>query len=152
MAKAKKDSYKRVYKSDGTYTYPRIEANISRREGEEYFQCCELTGSKEGTESKPKISLLKLYQDQIIPDLEEKIVRKYSEGGTRRVVVVRQEDGAGVHQDKTYQREMHRMFEERGWLFFLQASQPPLTNIHDACVFPMMSKRVSTEQALMFGA
>ena len=152
MVKAKRNTYKRVYKEDGSYTYPKIEANLLRREGEEYFKSCELTGSKEGTSKKPKMSLLKVYQEQIIPDLEEKIVKVYNNNGTRKVVIVKQEDGAGLHQDKTYLSTMRDMFEERGWLLFNQPSQSPVTNVHDACVFPMMSKKVSAVQAIMFGS
>ena len=114
MVKAKQDSYKRVYRDDGTYRYPKTEGNLLRRKGEEYFKCCELTGSKEGSKKKPKISLLKVYQEKIIPDLEEKIVRRFNNNGTRSVVIVKQEDGAGLHQDKTYLREMQQMFDERG--------------------------------------
>ena len=111
-----------------------------------------MTGSKEGTSKKPKISLLKVYQDIIIPDLEDKICKPYSNNGRRKVVIVKQEDGAGLHQDKTYLSTMRDMFEERGWLLFNQPSQSLVTNVHDACVFPMMSKKVSAVQAVMFGS
>ena len=93
-----------------------------------------------------------MYQDIIIPDLEEKIVKKYNNNGTQRVVIVKQEDGAGLHQDKTYLNTMQDLFNARGWLLFNQPSQSPVTNIHDACVFPMMSKKVSMVQAVMFGS
>ena len=152
MVTAKRNTYKRVYRDNGTYHYPPIKANLLCRAGEEYFKPCELNGSKEGTPTKPKISLLKAYKEQIIPDLEEKIVRKYSNNGQRRIVIVKQEDGAGLHQDKTYLTEMRRTFDKKGWLLFNQASQSPLTNVHDSSVFPMMSKAVSTLQALNFGS
>ena len=76
MVTAKKDTYKRVYNQDGSYTYPKLEQNLLRHEGTEYFQSCELTGSSEGTDKKPKVSLLKAYQDVIVPALEEKIIKK----------------------------------------------------------------------------
>jgi len=31
---------------------------------------------------------------------------------------------------------MARLFEERDWLLFNQPSQSPITNVHNACVFP----------------
>jgi hypothetical protein len=37
-------------------------------------------------------------------------------------------------------------------LIFNQPSQSPITNVHDACIFPMMSKAVSRNQALNFRA
>ena len=152
MVKAKKDSYKRVYKENGSYHYPKLQANLLRKKGELYFASFKLTGSKDGTEKKPKISLLKVYQEQIVPDFEEKVVRKFSNNGTRKVVIVKQEDGAGLHQDRTYLREMNKIFSDRGWLIFNQPSQSPITNVHDACIFPMMSKAVSTVQGLEYGS
>ena len=44
------------------------------------------------------------------------------------------------------------MFRERGWVIFNQPSQSPVTNVHDACIFPMLSKYVSTQQALEYGS
>lgn len=46
MKKATKDSYKRVYKDDRSYTYPKIAENKLRSVGEEYFAGVELTGAK----------------------------------------------------------------------------------------------------------
>jgi len=67
MRKATKNSYKRVYREDGTYHYPtNIPENRLREKGKEYFQSVELTGSNEGTEKNPKMSLLKVYEDEII--------------------------------------------------------------------------------------
>jgi len=38
MVRASRDSYKRVYRDDGTYHYPQIPENILRRKGQEYFE------------------------------------------------------------------------------------------------------------------
>ena len=73
-----------------------------------YFQSMELTGSNEGTEKNPKVSLLQVYDEQIIPALETKVVAAYNQGGTRRVIIVKQEDGAGLHQDSTYVSNMQQ--------------------------------------------
>ena len=152
MKKAARDSYKRVYKEDGSYTYPKNAEGLLRRKGEEYFAGVELTGSKEGTEKDPKMSLLKVYQDTIVPALEEKVVGRLNEGGERQVVIVKQEDGAGLHQDGTYVSTMKKVFAEKEWLLFNQPSQSPVTNVHDACIFPMMSKAVSSNQAMVYGS
>ena len=46
---------------------------------------------------------------------------------------------------------MKREFwEKRGWILFNQSSQSPTFNVHDMCIFPMLSKAVSREQALLF--
>ena len=151
MVKASKNSYKRVYKTDGSYHYPQIPENIKRRKGEEYFKPMELNGSNTGTPKKPKISLLQKYIDDIIPNIETKIVERFGTDDTK-VCIVKQEDGAGLHTDRTYLNTMNDMFRVRDWLIFNQPSQSPVTNIHDACIFPMMSKAVSTEQAISFGS
>jgi hypothetical protein len=46
---------------------------------------------------------------------------------------------------------MQNEFNQRDWLLFNQPSQSPITNVHNACIFPMMSKSVSWEQAIVFG-
>ena len=150
MVTAKRDTYKRVYKPDGTYTYPVLPENRLRTKGEEYFQQCELTGASEGTEKKPKCSLLKMYQEQIVPAIEEKVVRKLELEG-KTALVIKQEDGAGVHRKKQYKEEMERIFREKNWILFNQPPNSPITNVHDACIFPMMSKQVSRNQAMTFG-
>ena len=153
MVAAKKDTFKRVYRPDGTFHYPKIESNRLRKKGEMYFKGMELTGSSEGTEKKPKISLLNEYKTKIIPAIEEKVVARFNNGGERNVIVLKQEDGAGLHTDKTYLREMKEEFwVKRKWLLFNQSSQSPTFNVHDMCIFPMLSKAVSREQALTFGS
>ena len=152
MVKAQKDSYKRVYKPNGKFWYPPLPENILRRKGEEYFKPMELNGSNTGTVKDPKISLLKEYLDNIVPDIHEKIVNRFNDNGNTHVCIVKQEDGAGLHTDGTYINTMNDLFRLKDWLIFNQPSQSPVTNIHDACIFPMMSKAVSTEQALTFGS
>ena len=148
--KAKKNSYKRVYRSDGTFHFPKIEENLLRIKGKEYFTSLELTGSSEGTEKDPKISLLNLYQETIIPILEEKVVKSINENGKVKVVIVKQEDNAGLHTDATYKNTMKKEFKKRDWIILDQAPQSPTTNIHDACMFPMMSKQVTRDQSFLF--
>ena len=58
-----------------------------------------------------------------------------------------------MHQDKTYLNEMkHEFWEKCEWALFNQLSQSPTFNVHDPCIFPMLSKDVIREQALVFGA
>jgi len=151
MLPAQKNTYKRVYKNDGSYHYPPIAENLLRKRGQEYFKPMELNGSTTGTSKNPKVSLLQKYIDEIIPDIEQKIVDRFGSPETR-VCIVKQEDGAGLHTDGTYLKTMNDLFRVRDWLLFNQPSQSPVTNIHDACIFPMMSKAVSTEQSLNFGS
>ena len=152
LVTAAKTTYKRVYNEDGKFSYPRIPGNESRIEGMEYFECYELTGASEGTEKDPKCSLLKIYKEQIIPEIERKVVDRFSNEGKRAVIIVKQEDSAGCHQNERYVREMDDIFEKRGWILFRQPSQSPMTNVHDACIFPMMSKLVSKVQAVDYFA
>ena len=152
MKTAKWDTYRRVYKEDGSHHHPHIPENLLRRKGQSYFKPLELTGSSTEAKGKPKISLLKIYQDEIIPELERKVVERFSDNGNVKVIIVKQEDSAGAHTCKKYIREMNREFERRDWIHFNQPPQSPITNVHDACIFPMMSKCVSKEQASTFGS
>ena len=47
--------------------------------------------------------------------------------GNRKIVIEKLEDGAGLHQDGTYLKEMNKIFDEKGWLLFNQPSQSPVT-------------------------
>ena len=58
------------------------------------------------------------------------MVERLSENGQRKVCVVFQEDGAGLHTDATYLKEKKKMFAERDWLVFNQPSQSPTLNVH----------------------
>ena len=155
MVMASKDSYKRVY-INGKARYPKYPENLIRKKGQLYFKACELTGSSEGTEKSPKMSLLNVYKNNVIPELRKKIFDVYGKnenGEDVKLVLVKQEDGAGTHQDKKYVKEMDRLWhDELGGIIFNQPSQSPVTNVHDACIFPMMSKCVSRDQANIFGA
>ena len=147
---AQKDSYKRVYRDDGTYHYPPLPQNRLQKRGDIVFKNLDITGSNEGTADKPKCSLLKIYKDEILPAIDEKVINVLNENGSQKVCVIKQEDSTGPHQDRTYCNEMAEEFARREWLIFNQPSQSPVTNVHDACIFPMMSKEVSKEQAVSF--
>ena len=112
MVKATKDSYKRVYIDNGTYHYPKIAANKLWTKGVEYFQAVGITGSKEGTDKDPKLSLINVHRHTIIPDMEM-LERKLSENDTKNVIFVRQEYGADPHTDKIYIQFMASEFERR---------------------------------------
>ena len=132
----------------GPSIIPKLLQILLQQRGEFYFKSIELTGSSEGTTKEPKMFLLKTYKDTIIPALEQKVVERFSENGTIKICIVKQEDGAGLHTNKTYLSGMEEEFRRRDWLLFNQPSQSPITNVHDACIFPMMSKMVSMEQAV----
>lgn len=72
MGTAKHGSYKRVYKPDGGYHYPKIAANQRQRVGDPVWEHLEITGSNEGTNKNPKYSLLKDFYTNIeLPRLKE---------------------------------------------------------------------------------
>ena len=76
------------------------------------------------------------------------ICAQESEGGLYDVRVKYAMDGAGCHQDKRFLTYLENDFKERGWMFRFQPSQSPITNVHDAAIFPSLSKRVSNEQGM----
>ncbi len=58
---------------------PKILENQLKRKGKEYFKCMNIiTGSSEGMTKKPTVSLLKMYREQILPAIEEKVVRRFN--------------------------------------------------------------------------
>ena len=46
MVKAARDSYRRQYKGDGTFHYPKIAGNLLRKKGVEYFTAVELVAAR----------------------------------------------------------------------------------------------------------
>jgi hypothetical protein len=147
LVAAIKDTFRRVYKKDGSFHYPPILANLLRRKGEMYFRSMEITGSNEGTSKKPKYSLLRFFLDVEIPKLERLAARIESTNG-RRAIIRYQMDGAGPHRDSTLLRVLTEAFDKRGWMIKFQPSNSPHTNIKDMCVFPTLSKQVTALQGL----
>jgi hypothetical protein len=148
---AERDTYKRVYKGDGTFHYPKIEMNRLRRKGELYFKSMEITGSTEGTEKKPKFSLLKYFMEIEIPNMDKLAAEIFAETG-KRVIMFYQMDGAGPHTYTTLLNAINSEFDDRSWIFMFQPSNSTLTNVKDFCIFPAMSKAVTAKQGLKNGS
>lgn len=156
---AERTTYKRnYYGNEGRFNYQnRDEKYLSRVKGQTYFEPTELTGSTTKPKKKgnlPRMSLYDEYKNKIIPAIQEKLVNVYNkttDGKTRRVVIVLQEDNAGPHSNKKYNQQMDLLFENEGWVRFNQPPQSPVTNVHDAAIFPMLSKLMSRIQAVLFG-
>ena len=66
----------------------------------------ELTGTSEGTDKNPKMSLLKVNKETIISALEDEVVQIFNNNETRKVFIIKQDNSAGLHQDATYQMEI----------------------------------------------
>ena len=99
MVEAKRDTYRRVYKTDGsgTFHYPKVPDNILRKKGTEYFESREITGSNEGTEGNWKFPLLTLRDDEILRRLDATSQRIETETN-KRVIVVEQDDKSTPHR------------------------------------------------------
>jgi hypothetical protein len=151
MRPAAKDTYKRVYKPDGGFHYPKIEENRLRKKGELYFKAMEVTGSRVGTAKNPKFSLLKYFMETEIRNMDELAKEIYEKTG-KRVIMRYQMDGAGPHTDKKLLDGINSEFDKRGWILSFQPSNSPLTNVKDYCIFPAMSKAVTAMQGLKNGS
>ena len=86
MKKETKNSYKRVYLSNGKFHYPAIPENVIRIRGQEYFHDMEVTRSNRGTLLDPKYNFLTNHRDIVIPAMERE-AEKLSEGGTKKVII-----------------------------------------------------------------
>ncbi len=79
-----------------------------------------VTGSNYGTPTKPKFPLMALWQNVLLPELDELV----KEGGPcDGAIVVHQEDNAGPHIDKTYKDRLQAEFDRCGWKLEHQAPQ-----------------------------
>ena len=148
--KASRDTYRRVYRDDGSYHYPAIHENLLRKKGELYFKGMEVTGSSRGTQQDPKFSLLHDFYEAVhLPSLDMLAddVRS-SRGDHCRVVVLEQSDNAGPHCEARLTAFLKSEYERRGWYLAPQPANSPITNVMDDCIFPAISKRVSREQGI----
>ncbi len=145
MAPAKKDTYKRVYKEDGSYHYPKTPNNLLRKKGEMYFESLEVTGSTTTKNGKDKFALTEFFKNTELPNLKQ-LAMEVERDTNKRVVVRYQMDGAGPHQDAGLQDFLRNKFDSHEWILKSQPAQSPLTNIDDFCIFPAMSKMVTNKQ------
>jgi hypothetical protein len=98
MMPAKQDSYKRVYKADGFFHYPKLHNNKLQQKGEEYFKSLDVTGNLNGTEKCPKFSLVEDYfKTHKFPALDCLVATLDSNQPGVKHVVRYQMDGAGPH-------------------------------------------------------
>ena len=151
MLPAKRNSYRRVYHDDDTFSYPHINENLIRRKGEMYFQSTEVNATSEGTVSNPKFSLKKYFKEKEIPRLEALTVllqQQYNQP----VIVRYQMDSAGPHTDTNLLDFLHDEFISRNWMLVRQPPQSPLTNVKDTCLFPSLSKTVSWNQSNLYNS
>ena len=99
FVEAKKNTYRRVYNADGSFSYPQIDVNMLRIQGEMYFQSLGITGANKGSVSKPKYSMLDFFLEIEIPKLEELTKDIYQQHGMRTIVRY-QMDNAGPHTEQ----------------------------------------------------
>jgi hypothetical protein len=149
MVAAERDTYKRVYADDGSYTYPKTAANRLRVKGQEYFQGMEITGSSVGKKEAPKYPLTEYFADEFLR--LDSIAQELGTRTGKRVVVRYQMDGAGPHRDNRLLSYLDEELGARGWHLKSQPPNSPITNVKDACIFPSLSKRISAEQGLSNG-
>lgn len=150
MVKAKKNSYKRVYRDDGTYHYPTDPNNILRKKGEEYFENWEITGSKDELKGNSKFALTKWVKNIFIEDLKRQCQELELKLG-KKIHVRGQWDNASPHTERALVGLIATAFGENGWVWTMQPANSPLTNIMDAAIFPALAKLVSAYQGYLNG-
>ena len=117
-----------------------------------YFENWEVTGSDEGSKSKPKYSLLKYWQDELLPALESKIESLNNQQPGVEYHVRFQWDNASPHTSNELKQWLEATFNIKGWLLTPQPSNSPLTNVQDCCLFPSMAKLVTADQGINNGS
>ena len=75
-----------------------------------------------------------------------------SEGGGYKVVMVRQEYWSGTLCFKFYKEYISKDFHQSEWLIFNQTPKSHVTSVNYVCLFPMWSKAVSSDKALIIGS
>ena len=147
MVEAQKDSFKRVYRDDGSYHYPKLPENRLREKGKEYFENWEITGSKEMHKKTRKFALTAWIRNNFMPklvDLAQRLEQKYN----KTIHIRGQWDNATPHKEKVLLRLIADLFGDLGWEWTTQPANTPLSNVMDAALFPALAKGVSKIQGL----
>ena len=116
------------------------------KKGELYWNNKTLCGTLETKDSQ--FSLIKAYEETIIPQMEE-IARKESCGGLYNVVFFEQEDCAGCHMSDEYIAFKDKEFAKRNWLRRNQSPQSPCFNVNDQFYFRKLSNEISANNLLI---
>jgi hypothetical protein len=93
------------------------------------WRAMEIKGSTEGTEKDPKFSLQKWFLDCDIPSLDELVCKQ-----------------------QAAENPLDTDFGMHGWIHKHQASQSPLLNVKDACLFPALLKHITEQQGIRHGS
>ena len=116
MQRASRDTYRRVYDDEGRYTMPKRPENRLREKGREYFCPMEVTGSFEGTPTKPKYSLKRYFQERLFGKLDA-IVESLEEDLNCKIVV--RSSGTELDHIETTNCKLtfvRNLFKETGFL------------------------------------
>jgi hypothetical protein len=118
----------------------RYDGPVKRHKGDAHMVDANFTGSDTGTSDKPKFALEPLWNNSVLPRLDEIM----GPGGDYEGYgVIGQGDNAGPHCNKEYLNFCKKEFTDRGWHWEPHAPQMPHANNLDLAVFPAMSKRHS---------
>lgn len=109
---------------------PPISENCLRVKGNEYFKNWEITAANEGTTKDPKFSLLKLFENEIFPSLDQLAVELETRLG-KQIMIIFQWDNASPHSSKILMKYLLEEFKKRNWHIFPQPPKSPLSNVHD---------------------
>ena len=109
MEIAQRDTFRRVYHDNGTYTMPVIPENRLRVRRQPYFVNMEITGSATEKGGKPKFPLLKHFRNTLIPKLDN-AVAEMSTKMNRRIVLRYQHDNASPHIEQNFIQFMQTKF------------------------------------------
>ena len=118
----------------------RYDGAVKCHKGDAYMVDANVTGSDAGTSDKPKFALKPLWNDSILPRLDEIMGPGSAYEG---YVVIGQGDNAGPHCNKEYLDFCQQEFDNCGWHWKPQAPQMPHANNLNIAVLPAMSKRHS---------
>ncbi len=97
---------------------------IKHAAGVPFLVDCNVTGSDEGTATKPCFPLRKLWEFTLIPAIAQLV----EEGGAcAGAQVVVQHDNAGPHIEEGYRLWTQHIFDNLGWLCMRTTSTPRYT-------------------------
>jgi hypothetical protein len=108
-----RDTYRRVYANNDTYTMPRNPKNRLRVRGEEYFVRMEITGSAKQKDGKKKFPMFDFFKNTLLPKLDAK-AEELSQKLNKIIVIRYQHNNTAPHKEKNFKLFLEQQFAQWG--------------------------------------
>ena len=128
MFETQQNSFKRIYRDDGTYHYQTLAKNHLCKKGKEYLENWEITGNNEMNKTTRNFVPTDWIRNDFLPklvDLAQLLQKKYN----KTIHICRQWDNMSQHVKTVLLRLIVDLFGKVGWEWITQLANIPLSKV-----------------------